>query len=280
MEIPAVLRLLLPLPTASDNKYSRGTVGFVTGSDQYPGAAILGIHAAQQTGVGMVRYQGPESVSNLVLVNHPEVVVSHGINQTARAQAWVLGSGIDPKDQRRAADLRAIFREALIAVVDAGALAVLDFDELHESSLLLTPHHGEAMGLLNRYAGRVTWLPERFDDPDYRKEAALTLATLTGQTVLLKGSVTLVADSAGQLLEVGPNSPFLATAGTGDVLAGLLGGIAAQNSELAKASWIQIAHLGIALHSRAAEIASAASTPTASSVASALYQAINELLRS
>jgi ADP-dependent NAD(P)H-hydrate dehydratase / NAD(P)H-hydrate epimerase len=280
MELPAVLRLLLPLPTASDNKYSRGTVGFVTGSDQYPGAAILGIQAAQQAGVGIIRYQGPTRVSDLVLVNHPEVIVSHDINLTARAQAWVLGSGIDSRDHTRTADLRATFREPLVAVVDAGAISALNFDELTDSSLLLTPHQGEAMGLLNRYAGNVRWLPERFDDQEYRKQAALTLAELTGQTVLLKGSITLVADSGGQLLEVGPNSPYLATAGTGDVLAGLLGGIAAQNSELAKGSWMQIAHLGVALHSRAAAIASASSTPTASSVASALYQAINELLRS
>jgi len=280
MEIPAVLRLLMPLPAAGDNKYSRGTVGFVTGSNEYPGAAILGISAAQQAGIGMIRFQGPARVSDLVLVNHPEVIVTQEISNTARAQAWVLGSGINPKDEARANDLRAIFREPLLAVVDAGALSVLDFSRLQDSSLLLTPHHGEAMGLLNRYAGEVRWFPERFDDPDYRKRAAVTLAELTGQTVLLKGSVTLVANSHGELLEVGPNSPLLATAGTGDVLAGLLGAIAAQNSELARGSWMDIAHLGIALHSRAAEIAAQTATPTASLVASALYQAINELLRS
>ena len=278
MNFPSTLRLLLPLPAASDNKYTRGTVGFVTGSEAYPGAALLGISAAQQTGVGMVRYLGPRRVGDLVLVNAPEVIVTDEVLNFGRAQAYVLGSGIDARDEVQSANLRAVGSQPIVAVVDAGALAVLDFGQMKDSSLLLTPHHGEAMAMLNRHEGRVRWLPERFDEPEYRMLAAQTLVDITGQSVLLKGSTTLIITHDGRQLEVGPNSPFLATAGTGDVLAGILGGIAAQNSHLAFESWLEIAHLAVLLHSRAAEIASRTATPTASSVASAVFQAMAETL--
>jgi len=87
--------------------------------------------------------------------------------------------------------------------------------------------------------------------------------------------VTRIAEPGGDYLEVGPNSARLATAGTGDVLAGVIGGIGAQNPEIAATIWLQIARLGIELHSQAAEIAAGAGAVTASTVASAVSQAIS-----
>src|SRR6476646_3403586 len=81
---------VLRRPTATDDKYSRGVVGIRTGSDRYPGAAVLGVEAAWRAGIGMVRYLGPERAAQLVLARRPETVTADG-----RVQAWVVGSGMD-----------------------------------------------------------------------------------------------------------------------------------------------------------------------------------------
>lgn len=277
------LGLLLPTPTASDDKYSRGTVGFVTGSERYPGAALLGISAAQAVSVGFVRYVGPLRVSDLVLVNHPEVVVSE--QPAGPAQAWVLGSGIPADDREQLANIRRVLEQAPVAVVDAGALDLIDVavDSAGsgDSSLILTPHQGELCRLLNRLGVEGFWHPELLDDPKKAREAALLAAQATGQTVLLKGSETQICAPNGEAISVGPNSPWLATAGTGDVLAGVLGGIAAQNPHIARNNWLDIARLAVELHSEAAELvakrtANGGAAVTASSVASAVSQAISQ----
>ena len=81
-------------PSASDDKYSRGVLGVATGSDRYPGAAVLGVEAALRTGVGMVRYVGPSRATDLVLARRPEAVPGRG-----RVQAWLIGSGMDAADR-------------------------------------------------------------------------------------------------------------------------------------------------------------------------------------
>ncbi|MDQ2670862.1 MAG: NAD(P)H-hydrate dehydratase, partial [Gemmatimonadota bacterium] len=75
-------------PRVGDDKYTRGVVGMRTGSDAYPGAAVLGVEAAWRTGIGMVRYVGPDRAALLVLQRRPETVLGEG-----RVQAWVIGSG-------------------------------------------------------------------------------------------------------------------------------------------------------------------------------------------
>lgn len=277
------LGLLLPTPTASDDKYSRGTVGFVTGSERYPGAALLGISAAQAVSIGFVRYVGPQWVGDLVLVNHPEVVVSE--QPAGPAQAWVLGSGIPADDLEQLANIRKVLAQSPVAVVDAGALdlveAAADSAEQSDPSLILTPHQGELCRLLNRLGIGGFWHPELLDDPKKAEEAALLAAQATGHTVLLKGSVTQICAANGEGISVGPNSPWLATAGSGDVLAGILGGIAAQNPHIARNNWLDIARLAVELHSQAAELVAnrtvqGGAAVTASSVASAVSQAISQ----
>jgi hydroxyethylthiazole kinase-like uncharacterized protein yjeF len=268
------LALLLPVPGPADNKYTRGTVGFVTGSTEYPGAALLGIAAAQATSPGFVRYVGPVRVADLVLVNHPEVVVSE--TPTGPAQAWVLGSGIAPSAKDQLANVASVLAANPVAVIDAGALDLIGISALAlNANHILTPHQGELCRLLNRIAPEKTWIPERLDDPDAAFEAVKLAAELTGQTVLLKGSHTLVVAANGENVTIGPNSHWLATAGTGDVLAGILGGIAAQNPEIARNNWLDIARLAVELHSAAAEIAAESGAVTASAVASAVSQAIS-----
>src|SRR6195952_1616698 len=84
----------IAVPGENDDKYSRGVLGFVTGSARYPGAAVLGVEAALHTGVGMVRYLGPGRPTRLVLQRRPEAVTAEG-----RVQAWVLGSGQDASER-------------------------------------------------------------------------------------------------------------------------------------------------------------------------------------
>jgi NAD(P)H-hydrate repair Nnr-like enzyme with NAD(P)H-hydrate dehydratase domain len=73
-------------PDRDDDKYSRGVLGVITGSVHYPGASVLGVEAALRTGLGMVRYLGPERAQELVLQRRPEVVTAEG-----RVQAWLIG---------------------------------------------------------------------------------------------------------------------------------------------------------------------------------------------
>lgn len=260
------VRSVLRLPTAEDDKYSRGVVGFRTGSQAYPGAAVLGVEAAWRTGIGMVRYVGPETPTSLVLSRRPETVTGAG-----RVQAWVIGSGMDASHRPAEDDetLRTILTGQEPVVVDAGAL---DLAMEGTGPRLLTPHAREhdrlrtALGLAAVGAGA---------DAEARAGAAAETARRVGATVLLKGAVTIVATPGGWTRRVDVATPWLATAGTGDVLGGVLGavvaGAGAEDVEAlgplgATAAW---------LHARAAAAASAALGPvggplTAMDVAAAL----------
>lgn len=267
----------LRAPTADDHKYRRGVVGMRTGSDAYPGAAVLGVEAAWRTGVGMVRYLGPARAADLVLARRPETVAAPG-----RVQAWVVGSGTDPAERSIAetAALRDLLAGDVPVVVDAGAL---DLAAGASAPMIVTPHDREhdalrtALGL-----GPV--------DPDggdgARAVAAAQTAVRLGGVVLLKGGITFAADPAGTVRRIDAGTPWLATAGTGDVLAGAVGaivaGIAARRDPdlpaladaAAAASW---------LHGRAGRLAAATFGPgggpiTALDVAEALPRAVAETL--
>ncbi len=273
-----LIKRLARQPSAMDNKYSRGTVGFITGSEVYPGAAVLGVGAAQQTGVGLVRYVGPRRAADLVLQSHPEVIVAEHFAQAMPAQAWVIGSGISASDDFQAANIGNLLAEPRIAVVDAGALDIIDFGSASKSSLLLTPHLGELIRLLNKLTASNDFTSDRFLGMADVRDAAALAARFTGQTVLVKGNTNVLALPLGQIIEVGPTSPHLATAGSGDVLAGILGGLAAANPELADTYWLDIATLGILLHSEAAVLAAKRGLVTASTISSGVAQIMNERL--
>lgn len=242
-------RLLQPA-SSSDTKYTRGTVGFVTGSEKYPGAALLGINAAFELGIGMVRYQGPEQVSNLVLSNRPEVVL--GLD---RAAVLVLGSGVSDDEQGiQETNLLAARELNLPMVIDAGALQKLDLGEI-KSPCILTPHAHEAERLFAKFGHRrlakdITANPVA---------SAVELSQLVNAVVLLKGSITVLALDGQLPIESGPGSTHLATAGTGDVLAGMIGALAAKHiahgETLTPLALRDIALLANQLHSEAAEVA-------------------------
>lgn len=227
---------LLRDPTDDDDKYSRGVVGLRTGSDRYPGAAVLGVEAAWRAGAGMVRYLGP--ARNLVLARRPETVTADG-----RAQAWVIGSGMDAAHRApdETAALRDILAGDLPVVVDAGALDLVDEAV---APLVLTPHDREHAALRARLG-----LGESGD----RLAAAQETANRLGAVILLKGAETIIAGPGVAPRTVRSGVPWLSTAGTGDVLAGILGVLLAAGGDpfgcAASAAWV---------HGRAGAAASAA----------------------
>lgn len=256
-------------PTAADDKYSRGVLGMRTGSEQYPGAAVLGVEAAHRTGVGMVRYLGPERASALVLARRPETVTESG-----RVQAWLIGSGTDPAT-RTAADtaaLSAVLAGECPVVVDAGALDLVA-DRRGTGPLVITPHAREHDRLRER-AGLAPAGVDRAAD------AAETAAAL-GVTVLLKGARTIVATPQGSIRTVEAPTAWLATAGTGDVLAGILGALTAATPPADAEAFGALAATAAVLHGRAAARASehhSGGPIAALDVADAVASVVGELL--
>lgn len=259
---------LLAPAKPTDDKYSRGVVGFVTGSEQYPGAALLGINAAYEIGIGMVCYLGPHSVANLVLSNRPETVL--GIE---KAKVLVLGSGIAENESgMQKINLELAAHSGIPLVIDAGALQLVELGKL-SASAILTPHAGEAERLFLRLGHNRA----RKDIEANPVASAWELAELTDQVVLLKGSISVLALSGQDPIESGPGSPHLATAGTGDVLAGMIGALAAKfvarKGRVSKLELRDIGLLATQLHSEAAEIAGAKGEFGASAVCSAISEA-------
>jgi ADP-dependent NAD(P)H-hydrate dehydratase / NAD(P)H-hydrate epimerase len=213
--------LLPPLAHETD-KYGRGVAGIECGSTKYPGAARLCVGGALHSGVGAVRYSGPESVGQAVLADFPEVMVGR-----ARSQAWVVGCGLD-RDTLAAERLRDVLALDTPVLIDADALALLAeqgpgvlADRQH--GVVLTPHAGEAAGLLHADRGQVE---------AHRLDSVRRLADTYGATVLLKGTTTLIAEPGRVTVRANPTgTPALATAGSGDVLAGLIGGLLAAGLE-------------------------------------------------
>ena len=265
-----------PVPGPADDKYRRGVVGVVAGGEGYTGAAVLCVTAAVASGAGMVRYVGTPAPASLVRAAVPEA--THGVG---RVQAWVVGPGLDTSaDGQDAREQLAVARDALAGpepvVVDAGGLDLLDatvLDARREGATLLTPHAGELARLLSRLAGQdVT----RDDVERAPLEHARRLADLGGATVLLKGSTTLVVPPGdGATVWSQADAPaWLATAGAGDVLAGLLGTLLAAGLPPEEAG-----ALGALVHGVAADRANPGGPVRALAVAHALPGTVAALLR-
>ena len=235
----------LPRPTAESDKYRRGVLGLLTGSDRFTGAALLSTGGAVRGGAGMVRLVTFPGAAAAVRQVHPEVVITELSGETrirsessasdspessprfpddvGRVQAWAVGSGMGT-DDAAARRLAAVLATSLPVLIDADGLTLLArHKELlpRPAPTLLTPHAGE----LGRLLGA-----DPADIEARRLEHARRAATMLGACVLLKGSTTVVAppDGLDPVLVNTTGTPWLATAGTGDVLAGLAGALLAQ----------------------------------------------------
>jgi hydroxyethylthiazole kinase-like uncharacterized protein yjeF len=254
---------MLPVPAAESDKYRRGVVGVVAGSARYPGAAVLAVAGALRGGAGAVRYVGP--AADAVIARFPECLVHAGPPAKAgRVQAWVVGPGLGEQGEA----VQEVLASDVPVLVDADGLRLMDAVAVRERAgrsapTLLTPHAGEAAALLG---------VERAEVERARLAAVRELAARFGATVLLKGSTTLVAapDGGRSPVRVNPmGTPWLATAGSGDVLSGLAGSLLAAGLEARDAG-----SAAAYLHGLAARHASAQGVPiTADEVATALPSA-------
>jgi hydroxyethylthiazole kinase-like uncharacterized protein yjeF len=245
------VRSMLPDPGRRGDKFTGGVPGIVAGSRDYPGAAILSVGGAVNTRPGMVRYAGPQA--HAVVSRWPEVVVSDEPADSGRVQAWVAGPGMGT-DAESAARLRIVMESDVPVLVDADGLTLLAgrlsmLAARRGRTTLLTPHDREFARLF----------PDL--DPADRLQSVRTAAARTGATVLLKGHRTVIAAPDGRVAVNTTGSSWLATAGSGDVLSGIIGSLLASGL----GAW-EAAAAGAHLHGRAGERATADRTPGATAL--------------
>lgn len=243
--------VLLPRPDGNAQKYSRGVVGVRAGSETYPGAALLCVAGAACGLIGMVRYVG--HAADAVRLAHPEVVGD------GRVQAWVVGPG---SGDEAAGALGAALADDVPVVVDADALAHVD-GPLGVPAVL-TPHAGELAAMLGVARDVIEARP---------LEHARVAAARFEAVVVLKGRHTLIARPDGCVRVTTTGVPWLATAGAGDVLAGVIGALLAAGLE----PW-DAASVGSWVHGAAATAASGGGPIVASDVAHALGGVVRSLL--
>jgi hydroxyethylthiazole kinase-like uncharacterized protein yjeF len=237
------IRELLPRPRAESDKYRRGVLGLLAGSDRFTGAVLLATGGAVRGGAGMVRVVTANVAAVLVRQAWPETVVTvypdEGdwdlLGSVGRVQAWVAGPGMGT-GQDAVARLAAVLGTDLPVLVDADGLTILSQVKgllPRPAPTLITPHAGELARLLGTDGASVE---------ARRLEHARRAAGELGVAVLLKGSTTVIAPpgasggSPDEPVLVNPTgTPWLATAGSGDVLSGLAGALLAQGLEPAQA---------------------------------------------
>ena len=252
------VRDLLPVPDSDDDKYTRGVAGVVAGSRHYPGAGVLATGSALLGGAGMVRYAG--SAPDAVRARYPEVVVQGGSPlQDLKVQAWVVGPGIGT-DAAAKALLTDVLRSDVPVVVDADAITLLaDAPELvrdRTAATVLTPH--------DREFARIAAGPGAD-----RLSAARDAAEALQATVLLKGNATIIAAPDGNAFVNATGTPWLGTAGSGDVLSGLIGSLLASGLDAPLA-----AAAATFVHGVAGQRAASGGPPTAVDILGELRGAI------
>ena len=309
-------REVVPVPAFSDDKYARGVVGLVAGSDTYPGAGLLATRGALAAGVGMVRLNSTRRVQDLVLADQPGVVTVGG-----RIQSALIGPGLDEDRREDALELAQFCGQSgMPLVIDAWALDLVPelVSSIKPDATVLTPHYGEAARLLGRLGAPVT----RAEVAAAPLRYARALHEATGCHVILKGPVTIVysfeyvdtevqeafqralnaaeawpdVDTLPQGRLVCSYTPtvgqvttsWAGVAGNGDVLAGFLAGVLARPVEAGDAvagpdgqpQRVTPGRLAAAVcvHGRAAQVAAEATGGFAPIQASDIAAAIGKVL--
>lgn len=250
---------LLPLPAHDANKYTRGVLDAVVGSERYPGAACLAAYASQRMGAGYTEVFTHPTAVDLVRGFRPSLVVQPRAALPAtlpaslpgKPRAYLVGCGFDADDAESPRLVHALLKRAEAPVlVDGSGLDALTSEKgrrllkrrfLAGQPTVITPHAGEATRL-----ARPLGLPT--DDPC---ALARSLSLALGVIAVVKGPVTFISDGE-QTVRMAHGTPALAKAGTGDVLAGMIGALLAQGLDALNA-----AVLGAELHGRAGLAAAA-----------------------
>ncbi|MGH3820135.1 MAG: NAD(P)H-hydrate dehydratase, partial [Pseudonocardiaceae bacterium] len=216
-----------PVPGPASDKYNQGVVGIAAGSAGYPGAAVLCAGAAVLATSGMVRFAG--TAADAVRARWPEVVATGSVSDAGRVQAWAVGPGWGTGTASRQV-LAQVLAAGVPVVADADAITLLArHPELADSRdpgtpLVLTPHDREFERLTGKAPGTD------------RVAAAQDAARRFDAVLLLKGNTTIVAAPDGRVLVNPARSSWPATAGSGDVLTGVLGALLAAGLEPATAA--------------------------------------------
>jgi hydroxyethylthiazole kinase-like uncharacterized protein yjeF len=271
----ADIAALLPRPGAESDKYRRGVLGLLAGSQRYTGAAVLATGSAIHGGAGMVRLLSAQPALTAALQRWPEAVTTvadpdapaKSVETAGQVQAWAAGPGMGT-DDGAAGLLAAVLATDTPALVDADGITILaGHRELLDRSAptLITPHAGE----LARLTGA-----DRASIEAHRLEHATAAAADLGVTVLLKGSTTVIADPGGTVLVNTTGSAWLATAGSGDVLSGLAGALLAQGLPP-----LQAAAVAAYLHGIAGRLAAEGAPIGAADLITALPAAIRSVTR-
>lgn len=242
-----------PLPDWNDetHKGERGKLLLIGGSRRIAGAAILAARAALRSGCGSVRVAAPQSVALAIGIAVPELMIvplpetkdgtisKDAVEliaaQTKFCDAVVLGPGLDENSQTAEFAREIVGSAPLPLLIDAQAISALAGDwKAGAHARILTPHDGEFETLSGQTAD------------DNREQLALDYAQKSGATLALKGHLTIVATPQGEAYEDESGTRALGTAGSGDVLAGIIGGLLAQGLDATRATiW------GVHLHAQA-----------------------------
>lgn len=253
---------LWPVPGPADDKYTQGVAGIAAGSTTYLGAAVLTAGAAVLGTSGMVRYAG--AAADPVRARWPEVVATGSVADAGRVQAWAVGPGLGTGSEGRSV-VRHVLGDGVPVCADADAITLLAQDPTlwdardPEVPVVLTPHDRE----FARIAGEV--------GAD-RIAAARRAAAKFGVTLLLKGNSTVIAGADGQVLVQPSVSSWPATAGSGDVLTGLIGALLAAGRPP-----LQAAGAAVYVHGLAAALAARGAPAPASAILSAIPDAVRAI---
>lgn len=253
------LMALVPLPADDANKYSRGVLHAIVGSERYPGAACLAAYASQRMGAGYTEVFTDPAAVDLVRAYRPSLVVrprsalaaNFPATTPGKPRAYLVGCGFDADDGATDKLVRCVLKRAEAPVLVDGtgldALATPKGQRLLKQRFLngyptvITPHAGEAARL-----ARPLELPT--DDPC---ALAQTLSLAFGVIAVVKGPCTYISDGE-QTVRMAHGTPALAKAGTGDVLAGMIGALLAQGIDP-----LDACVLGCELHGGAGRAAAA-----------------------
>jgi ADP-dependent NAD(P)H-hydrate dehydratase / NAD(P)H-hydrate epimerase len=228
------------------HKGNAGHVVIVGGEIGYSGAVHLAAEAALRVGAGLVSVATRTEHANLVNVTCPEIM-SHGVNSAAdlapllsKADVVIVGPGLGQTEWSRSL-LAAVLAIDKPMIVDADALNLLSQVPIKKSHWILTPHPGEAARLLKMTSAEIQ---------QDRVAAIKKIQSEYGGVCVLKGAGSLVLGEDKELAICEAGNPGMATAGMGDVLSGVIGGLLGQHVPLVAA-----AQLGVLLHAMAGDLA-------------------------
>ena len=250
--------ILMPPRTQNSNKSTYGRVLCVCGSVGMAGAAYLSALSALRCGAGLVEILSPEQNRTILQTNLPEAIVTSydatdpdtDIVDSAlsRADAVVCGCGLGITPASRKLLAHILRNCTLPTVLDADALNLISRNPSLKKYLkgkIITPHPMELSRLATIPVEQITYEPARI---------CHDLASTWDTVCVLKGHATVVSDGQGEVYLNGSGNSGMATAGSGDVLAGIIGGILSQNKDLTP---LQVASLGVYVHGLAGDAAAA-----------------------